>query len=214
MRKSVYLLRHAESNYNYYGSIGETLPDHLNGDDLSNKGVAQAHKLVDKADSLFRGYDQIFCSPLNRAMHTIGPSLCSLGCKATIMPELHEIWYFDGFGRLSEVPQMEYRNVVPSEHVTPFIGNFEGQHQAPRYPSKEDRPRVSTRQCMILAASMRLGPNKRELYVGHGNLFAKLLEFLTCSSFMKFEHENCGLTKLVFKDYELHSIHFVNRKPV
>ena len=105
MKTNIYIIRHAKSIANENGLFGG-ITDY----ELSKEGLQQAENLAIRLKKY--EIDNIYCSPLKRAIQTITPTSIIKNKKVNIVDDLREI----NVGSWENVLRDELRNKYPKEN--------------------------------------------------------------------------------------------------
>lgn len=186
---SIYLLRHAETDYNANNQFIGGRSNHL---ELSIKGKIQAKeigKLLNKSDIQF---DKVFCSIANRTRQTLDIILSQASITNNSITYSEEI---------QELSQGDWEGRLRSEIYTPErLAEINSNQWLFKAPNGESQKEVEERMMSFIEINIISQYSEGNfLIVGHGMAFKCLLRgILDISSQMAYKLliDNVSLTKL------------------
>ncbi len=178
--KTVYLVRHAETTWNFEGKVQGILDI-----PLSPTGIVQTRKTVAFLSTV--PFDTIFTSPLARARAIAEPVGQTLGVPAIVVPDLQEIAFGDWEGHTWGELELSYPDTFAAWKL--------------KLPEAQPDGGESLLQAGIRARKVRLllesHPGRLTLVVAHGGfnrvLISTLLD-LPPSTYNDFEQLNAGIS--------------------
>jgi len=187
-KKTIYLIRHGETEYNRLGIVQGSGVD----SDLNQKGRLQAERFFMHYGAF--PFDRIYTSALKRTHQSVSGFL-GLGLPHTILPELNEISWGDYEGKESkEFWKEDYHHMVDQWKT----GNLEF-----RNPGGENPIELQSRQKLALQHIMSRPHEEQILICMHGRAmksFLCLMLDLPLSNMDNFIHHNLGLYLLEYSE--------------
>ena len=184
------LLRHAESMGNANDNYSV-----LSHDSLSPRGKEQADSIVSYLRTC--DFDEIFVSPLQRALETVAPYLDATDRRAEIWPEIAEACWQEREEAPSESWDTQPASVP--DHITRFFYFRNGEAVKPAAPGSFAEGIRRARDTMARIQEMAATPGRSVLMVTHGHFIRELLNLiLDTRRRVRFSQVNCGMTSLTF----------------
>ncbi|TAH10459.1 MAG: histidine phosphatase family protein [Runella slithyformis] len=195
--KTIYLIRHGETDYNRRGVVQGSGIDA----DLNALGQAQAHAFYDAYQHV--AFDKIYTSALKRTHQSVAKFL-EKGLPHQALPELNEISWG---GREGKVP-----NSMDSEYYRMLIGSWRnGQTNLPAEGGES--PDDVQRRLRVAVQHILENTHEHTVLVAmHGRAMRVLLATIfeqPLYAMDQFEHTNLGLYLL---DYQYNNKKFVLHK--
>ncbi len=187
-KKTIYLIRHGETEFNRLGIVQGSGVD----SDLNETGLRQS-------DLFFKHYhlqpfDRIYTSALRRTHQSV-QNFLDLGIPHTILPELNEISWGDYEGKASKDFWKDDYNRMVEEWKS---GNLNY-----RIPGGENPIELQSRQKLALQHIMSRPQEELILVCMHGRAmksFLCLMLDLPLSRMDEFTHHNLGLYLIGYSD--------------
>ena len=155
-------------------------------DPLSEYGVIQSRNIINDLAEL--KIDTILCSPFKRAIDTITPFSIDSNIPFSIVPSLAE-------GQLVLEENIENEKPYYEDNGYPKQNETKGQFLSRAIDSIEH---------------IKNFKNQKILVVSHGHMIREMLNIiLSCSTKVRFPHENCGLTSITIESNP--KIHYINK---
>ncbi len=187
-KKTIYLIRHGETEYNRLGIVQGSGVD----SDLNGKGQLQAERFFMRYGAF--PFHRIYTSALKRTHQSVAGFL-NLGLPHTILPELNEISWGDYEGKESKkFWKADYHHMVDQWKS----GNLEF-----RIPGGENPLELQARQKVALQHIMSRPHEEQILICMHGRAmksFLCLMLDLPLSKMDEFVHHNLGLYLLEYNE--------------
>ncbi|MDR1098653.1 MAG: histidine phosphatase family protein [Tannerella sp.] len=186
---SIYLLRHAETDYNAHAQLVGGQSNHI---PLSTKGEKQALEIGKVLKDSNIRFDRVFCSVANRTRQTLDLILSQV--QITDSPVIYS-------GEIQELSQGDWEGKKRSEIYTPErLAEINSAQWLFKAPNGESQKEVEERMSGFISDEiLKKYPAGDFLILGHGVAFKCLLRgILGISSQMayKLQIENASLTKL------------------
>jgi broad specificity phosphatase PhoE len=187
----IIFVRHGESNSNAEKSIaGRTLDS-----DLSSFGLLQAQAVGNRFLELDLHFDEVYSSPMTRAMKTARLAYPSHEKALNIDERLHEKWYGPFEGANADI----YHAVVKKEEIEiPQLKTFAEKFSYKADPGMESSYEVYARVCEFIDDVESKHHGKNILVGSHGGLMKAL--FMADAAlngylieYRSFDLENCGI---------------------
>ncbi|WP_374755534.1 histidine phosphatase family protein [Fibrisoma limi] len=186
-QKTIYLIRHGETDYNRRGIVQGSGVD----SDLNDMGRAQAMAFFQAYQHV--PFSKIYISSLKRTYQTVEPFI-ELGLPHEILPGLNEISWGVMEGKVpNSIDNEYYRNLIESWAAGQTSMTTDGG-ESPEEVAARQKPAIDT----ILSR-----PDEEPVLVAmHGRAMRILLSWLTGRSLAnmdQFEHSNLCLYKLRYE---------------
>ncbi|MDH6303989.1 broad specificity phosphatase PhoE [Parabacteroides sp. PF5-5] len=201
---SIYLLRHAETEYNAHNQFIGGRSNHLA---LSNKGREEAKEIGKRWRDSSVQFDKIFCSIANRAQETLETILSQ--SNITDNPVVYST-------EIQELSQGDWEGKPRSDiYTVEQLAEINANQWLFKPPNGESQKEVEERMLAFLSSEiLEKYTEGNFLIVGHGVAFKCLLRnILGISSQMAYKLmiENVSLTKLRYDDTSGWHIDYINR---
>lgn len=189
IQKTIYLIRHGETDYNRRGVVQGSGVD----SDLNDMGRAQATAFFQAYQHV--PFDTIYISGLKRTLQTVEPFI-ELGLSYEKLPGLNEISWGIMEGKVpGNIDNEYYRNLIEA---------WSSGNTALSTDGGESPEQVAVRQKAAFDVILAYPDQKTVLVAMHGRAMRILLCWLTkqpLSRMDQFEHSNLCLYKLRY-DYD------------
>ncbi|GAA4466456.1 histidine phosphatase family protein [Nibrella saemangeumensis] len=185
-RKTIYLIRHGETNYNRQGVVQGSGVD----SDLNDMGRAQAMAFFQAYQHV--SFDKIYTSRLKRTIQTVQPFL-DLGLPYESHEGLNEISWGIMEGK---VP-----NSYDNEYYRTLIDSWAAGQTSVSTEAGESPEQVMERQKPVIDLILSRPEEKTILVAMHGRAIRILLSWLMkqpLSNMDQYEHSNLCLYKLIY----------------
>jgi probable phosphoglycerate mutase len=204
---SIYLLRHAETDYNAHAQFIGGRSNHIS---LSTKGERQALEVSKVFKDSNIQFDKVFCSIANRTRQTLGLILSQANITS------NPIIYSE---ELQELSQGDWEGKLRSEIYTPEqLAEINSNQWLFTPPNGESQKKVEERILGFISSEiLDKHIEGNFLIVGHGIAFKCLLRgILDISSQMayKLTIDNTSLTKLRYDKNSGWYLEYLNRRSV
>jgi len=180
MDKTIYFIRHGETDFNQKGIIQGSGVD----SDLNEKGREQAQAFFDHYKN--EDFDLLICSALKRSYQTIAPFI-ELGIPLKRFAEINEM----SWGIFEGKPNSPEMKTVYAEMISQWdTGNFDA-----RIESGESARELSDRLIAFLEILKKM-PEKKILVCTHGRTLRCMMTVLKGQHLREMEnyrHSNTGL---------------------
>lgn len=187
-KKTIYLIRHGETEFNRLGIVQGSGVD----SDLNETGLHQSERFFDHYQR--QTFDRIYTSALRRTHQSV-KNFLDQGIPHTVLPELNEINWGDYEGKTSKDFWKEDYNRMVEEWKS---GNFNY-----RIPGGENPLELQARQKLALQHIMSRPHEEQILICMHGRAmksFLCLMLGLPLSRMDEFTHHNLGLYLMEFRN--------------
>lgn len=187
-KKTIYLIRHGETEFNRLGIVQGSGVD----SDLNDTGLLQSERFFQHYGNL--SFDRIYTSALRRTHQSVRHFL-DTGIPHTVLPELNEISWGDYEGKQSkDFWHADYLRMIEEWKN----GNLEY-----RIPGGENPLELQARQKTALNHILSKPQEEQILICMHGRAmksFLCLMLNMPLSSMDEFTHHNLGLYLLEYQD--------------
>lgn len=193
MNKTIYLLRHAQTEYNRNGIIQGSGVD----SDLNDRGREQAQLFFEKYKN--EGFESVLTSTLKRTHQTVAPFL-ELDINWEQHAEIDEMNWGIHEGKKAEAWMIEeYKKLIESWQNENYHARLEGGESAHE---------IGVRLARFIE-HLKTRPEKKILVCSHGRAMRGLVCLLNgepLSKMQNYEHKNTGL---YIVNYEGNNFEFV-----
>ncbi len=183
---TLYLVRHGENTANLTKELSHRRVDYS----LTAKGILQAQQTA--AQFVGRGIDEIYASPLKRAVETAQIIAQALGLPFSVLEALREV----NVGAMEGQPVSQ---ALWTAHNRIIHAWFSGDSAA-RFPEGESHDELVERFTGCLRPVLQRGDGRRILLVGHGGTFLLALPTLCpglqFADVLQQDNANCSISEL------------------
>lgn len=191
---TIYLVRHGENIANITKEFSFKLVDYS----LTAKGVQQAEQTAEYFKD--KDIDEIYSSPLKRAVETAEIIGRELGLPVTVMEQFREV----NVGRLEGQPPTRENWALHNRIVEDW---YEGRYTS-AFPDGENYLEVMQRMREGLLEVTRNKHGRNIVIVGHGGIFTAAVRDLCLDrdsrNLLQKENHNCSITEIVLHTSDGH----------
>ncbi len=224
----LFLIRHGESSNNALESrLGEAYPRQRSQDpELTEKGEQQAactaaflarggHLYPAEREAIRPFVDQLYCSPMIRALHTAQFIGRVLGLRPEVWPEIHEVGgiYLDQGDEKVGFPGQTRSQILqrfPEAALPPQINEAGWWNRGFEEAYQGQGRAIGVAQVL----RRRAGEKQRLALISHGDFMSNLLKALGDQLPWPggyYEHGNTGITRLDFSPEGRMVVKYLNR---
>ncbi|HCS22027.1 MAG TPA: histidine phosphatase family protein [Bacteroidetes bacterium] len=187
-KKTIYLIRHGETEFNRLGIVQGSGVD----SDLNETGLQQSERFF--SHYKLQPFDRIYTSALRRTHQSV-QNFLDLGIPHTILPELNEISWGEYEGKTSKD--------FWKDDYTRMVEEWKAGNLNYRIPGGENPIELQSRQKLALQHIMSRPQEEQILVCMHGRAmksFLCLMLDLPLSRMDEFTHHNLGLYLIGYCD--------------